>query len=102
MVGKRTLELNPYHRIIINLKERIYKGESDKADKDLIDLLYQTALLQSGFDLDEPTKYAKKIHNVIELSLSLEEEEEEEKPTEISFKEGMEIKKGNSSMEQVD
>ena len=69
MVSKKTMEVNPTHSIMMELKKKSPADNSDKTVKDLIWLSFGTSLLTSGFNLDEPTQFAGCIHRMIKLGL---------------------------------
>jgi len=104
MTSKKTLELNPNHAIILELKKRAEADKADKTVKDLVWLLFETALLSSGFNLDDPSGFAVRIHRMIRLGLSIEdtpEKEEESVPSDLPPLENSDDKT-ESKMEEVD
>jgi molecular chaperone HtpG len=102
MSSKKTMEINPNHSIVNELKKKADKDKSDKTVKDLVHLLYETALLTSGFSLDEPSQFAGRIHRMIKLGLSLDDDkvDEEDLPPLVQEKTGESA--GQSKMEEVD
>merc|ERR1711918_241635 len=76
MVSKKSMEVNPKHSIMTELKKKASADKSDKTVKDLLWLLFDTSLLTSGFNLDEPTQFAGRIHRMIKLGLSIDDDDE--------------------------
>merc|ERR1712073_100466 len=76
MAAKKHLEVNPDHSIVENLRQRAEADKNNKSVKDLVLLLFETALLSSGFSLEDPAVHAKRIHRMIKLGLGIDEEDE--------------------------
>jgi len=76
MAAKKHLEINPDHSIVENLRSRAEADKNDKSVKDLVLLLFETALLSSGFSLEDPAVHAKRIHRMIKLGLGIDEEDD--------------------------
>ena len=64
VASKKIMEINPTHPIIKGLLK------SDPPSKDVIWMLYEVALLTSGFTLPKPTAFASRIHKLLELGLA--------------------------------
>ena len=63
MRGKKILEINPNHQIIKSLK-----GSRDSNASSMVALMYETALLTSGFNIESPRDYATRVFEMIEAA----------------------------------
>ena len=102
MVSKKTMEINPKHAIVRELRKRVEQDQNDKTIKDLVYLMFDTALLTSGFQLEDPAAYAERIHRMIKLGLSLDDDDEPAAPVAAASTAAPAAASGTSSMEQVD
>ncbi|CAD7688008.1 unnamed protein product [Nyctereutes procyonoides] len=94
MMAKNHLEINPGHPIVETLRQKAEADKNDKAVKDLVVLLFETALLSSGFSLEDPQTHSNHIYSMIKLA----EEPSAAVPDEILPLEGDE---NASRMEEV-
>jgi molecular chaperone HtpG len=99
MASKKSLELNPKNAIIKQLKAKVDADKNDKTAKDLIHMLYDVALLTSGFSIDDPSTFSSRIHKMIVLGLGIDDDEEEAEAIPELESEDVEA---NAEMEEVD
>ncbi|KAK4768568.1 hypothetical protein SAY87_003709 [Trapa incisa] len=110
MRGKRVLEINPRHPIIKELRERVVTNPEDENVKQTAQLMYQTALMESGFLLNDPKDFASRIYDSVKTSLNIspdatvEEEdlEEAEVETETETKEEAKVEEDIPASELKD
>ncbi|KAG8252588.1 heat shock protein 83 [Homalodisca vitripennis] len=75
MAAKKHLEINPDHPVMDTLRQKADADKNDKAVKDLVMLLFETALLSSGFALEDPQIHAARIYRMIKLGLGIDEDD---------------------------
>jgi molecular chaperone HtpG len=103
MSSKKTLEINPNHSVISELRKKIDADKNDKTMKDLVWLLFDTALLNSGFSLDDPSSFANRIHRMVKLGLSIgDDEAEDQEKVEEELPPLESDDSSSSKMEEVD
>jgi len=101
LVPKKIMEINPDNKIIQNLKKRVLDmKDSDKSViENLVRLLYNTAIISSGFTLEDPALFSKQIYNIMNMGLDGDVEEE---VIEVEEEEEKEVEEVVNSMEDLD
>jgi len=82
MISKKTMEINPKHGIVKELKKLLDKDPSSSTFKDLVWLLFDTSLLNSGFGIEDPNSFAKRMHKMLLCGLQDDSTPSEERPSE--------------------
>ncbi|XP_010554255.1 PREDICTED: heat shock protein 90-5, chloroplastic [Tarenaya hassleriana] len=104
MRGRRILEINPDHPIIKDLNAACKNAPESGEAKRAVDLLYDTALISSGFTPDSPAELGNKIYEMMAMAVGgrwgrAEEEQqeggEEEETAEAEVVEPSEVRAEN-------
>nr|AHV91029.1 heat shock protein 90 [Haplosporidium littoralis] len=101
MASKKTLEINAFHPIVAELQRRLMDDTKDIVAKNLVVLLYESAVLTSGgLTLDNPVTFVERIYKLMELGLNIVDEKPNDDlpPLEEVPKEAPEVEE----MEEVD
>ena len=78
MLAKKTLELNPHHSAMKQMLSKVKDAVDDKLDaktEDLAMLMYNMALLNSGFNIDQPSTFTGRLQKLINVGFGLGRDE---------------------------
>ncbi|EFJ49245.1 hypothetical protein VOLCADRAFT_80696 [Volvox carteri f. nagariensis] len=73
--GQRVLEINPRHPLIVALKDKLAAASEDTVDETTVAtarILYETALLESGFIPDDAKSFSQRVYSVLKGNLGVE------------------------------
>lgn len=99
MASKKTMEINPRNAIIKELAAKVANDKNDPTVRDLTMLLYESALLTSGFSIEQPQDFANRLFKLISLGLSIDDTEE---PVEAAEETKADEPAPESAMESID
>merc|ERR1712137_515469 len=110
MSGRKTLEVNPNHPVIVDLLSRIKANKEDAAAKDTAHVLFQTALIESGYEIADPSALVNRVYSLMSKELGVDpdaplkevevpEGEEEEEAEEEEDKEEADDKEAEEKTE---
>ncbi|CAG8527333.1 10864_t:CDS:2 [Acaulospora colombiana] len=69
---KRIFEINPNHPLILGLLENVENDKADDNAKEMVEVLYSTALIRSGYELDNKLDFATKIEKILRANLGVD------------------------------
>lgn len=69
--SQKTFELNTNHKLIQHINEQVKNNTTDKQTDATINILYDAALLSSGFQLENNQSFSKRIFNMLEMTSNL-------------------------------
>merc|ERR1712137_1103151 len=72
MSGRKTLEVNPNHPVVIDLLSKIKENKEDAAAKDTAQVLFQTALIESGYELSDASALVNRVYRLMSKELGVD------------------------------
>ena len=71
LMAKKTLEINPRHPFVVELAKRALESPDAEETRDVATLLYDTALLNSGFALENAKDFNSRVFRMLKTSMNL-------------------------------
>merc|ERR1711866_7122 len=72
MSGRKTLEVNANHPVIIDLLSKVKADKTDAAAMDTAQVLFQTALIESGYDIADPSALVSRVYKLMSKELGVD------------------------------
>jgi len=72
MSGRKTLEINANHPVIIDLLSKVKADKEDKPAVDTAQVLFQTALLESGYEIADPSALVNRVYRLMSKELGVD------------------------------
>merc|ERR1711953_529578 len=72
MSGRKTLEVNPNHPVVVDLLSKVKSDKEDKAALDTAQVLFQTALIESGYEIADPSALVSRVYRLMSKELGVD------------------------------
>merc|ERR1712167_249659 len=72
MSGRKTLEINPNHPVVSDLLSKVKADKSDSAAEDTAQVLFQTALIESGYEIADPSALVNRVYRLMSKELGVD------------------------------
>merc|ERR1712224_774311 len=72
MAGRKTLEINPNHPVVVDLLTKVKADKEDAAAMDTAQVLFQTALIESGYEIADPSEFVNRVYRLMSKELGVD------------------------------
>merc|ERR1712003_424911 len=72
MAGRKTLEINPNRPVVTDLLAKVKANKEDSAALDTAQVLFQTALIESGYDIADPSALVNRVYRLMSKELGVD------------------------------
>merc|ERR1712057_147011 len=72
MSGRKTLEINPNHPVVVDLLSKVKADKEDKTAVDTATTLFQTALIESGYEIADPSALVNRVYRLMSKELGVD------------------------------
>merc|ERR1712125_274397 len=72
MAGRKTLEINPNHPVVVDLLAKVKSSKDDATAHDTAQVLFQTALIESGYDIADPSALVSRVYRLMSKELGVD------------------------------
>merc|ERR1712003_202841 len=72
MAGRKTLEVNANHPVIVNLLSKVKADKEDAAALNTAQVLFQTALIESGYEIADPSALVNRVYRLMSKELGVD------------------------------
>merc|ERR1711974_495957 len=72
MSGRKTLEVNPNHPVVADLLSKVKADKENKAALDTAQVLFQTALIESGYEIADPSALVNRVYRLMSKELGVD------------------------------
>merc|ERR1712232_1390678 len=113
MSGRKTLEVNANHPVVVDLLSKVKADKEDAAALDTAQVLFQTALIEPGYEIADPSALVNRVYRLMSKELGVDpdapikevevpEEEEEAEEEDKDDSEGDDEKEDDSDDDEAD
>merc|ERR1712141_37356 len=72
MSGRKTLEVNPNHPVVVDLLAKVKDDKDNSAALDTAQVLFQTALIESGYEIADPSALVNRVYRLMSKELGVD------------------------------